>query len=194
VVAPSADPSAFNASVVNQSGTVFWDNNSLDGNDTNFGYCVLEGGACIAGDAQSVPLDYVATAGGGAPISQEFEATGLITATLLAEETCIPNQNTLGWYDPSNPTVLHEIFSCTDSAIAVVTFMPTGIFALYSTNGIGQFYSSMASDNVNESSTQQHFALMDGLVPEPGTGGLAGAVLATAWVGRVLRGKLARQR
>jgi hypothetical protein len=90
--------------------------------------------------------------------------------------------------------VLHQIFAGAKSSGAVVTFIPTGIFALYSTNGIGQFYSSDASANVNESTTQQHFALVEGVIPEPGTGGLAGAVLAVAWVGRILRNKMRRKR
>jgi hypothetical protein len=122
-----------------------------------------------------------------------FQATGEITAMLLAEETCISTLNTLGWYDPSNPTVLHQIFAGADSSGAVATFTPTGTFALYSTNGIGQFYSSDASANVNESATQQHFALLEGVIPEPGTGGLAGAVLAAAWLGKILRNKMRRK-
>jgi hypothetical protein len=79
-----------------------------------------------------------------------------------------------------------------DSNGVVVTFMPTGIFALYSTNGVGEFYSSVASANVNESTTQQHFALLDGVIPEPGTGGLAGAVLAADFVGKILRSRIRR--
>jgi hypothetical protein len=199
VLAASADQLPFSASVVNQSGSVFWDNHSYDGNDYNFGYCLLEGGTCTPGHSLGVSLDYVATGSGGAPVSELFQASGAITAMLLAEVTSNFNSNTLGWYDPSNPSVLHQIFAGPDNTGAVATFIPTGTFALYSTNGIGQFYSSVASANVNESGTQQHFALADGVVlgpgtggqagavPEPGTGGLAGAVLAAAWVGRTLR-------
>jgi hypothetical protein len=193
VVAPSSGQFALNVGDVNESGSVFWDNNSYDGSDTNFGYCALTGGTCIAGHSSSVPFNYVATAGGGAPVSELFQATGAITIMLLAEETSNYNVNTLGWYDPTNPTVLHQIFAGTDSAGAVVTFIPTGTFALYSSNGVGQFYSSMASDDVNESTTQQHFALVEGVLPEPGTGELAGVILAAAWVGRSLRSRIRRK-
>jgi hypothetical protein len=190
VLAPSAQQLAFNSSVVNQAGTTFWDNNSLDGNDKNFGYCALQGGTCNGVDSTGVALNYVANAGGGAPVSELFQATGVITATLLVKVTSIANLDTLGWYDPSNPGVFHQIFAGSDSNGSVVTFTPSAIFALYSTNGVGDLYSSVTSGNVNDSSTQQHFALLDGVVPEPGTGGLAGAVLAAVWLGRVLRSKL----
>ncbi len=191
VLAPSAQQMALNSSDVNQSGTTFFDNNSLDGNDKNFGYCALEGGTCTVGDSTG-PLDYIATASGAAADSELFQATGVITATLLIKETSIANLDTLGWYDPTNPGVFHQIFAGSDSSGTVVTFTPSAIFALYSSNGVGDWYSSVTSDNVNDSSTQQHFALAEGVVPEPGTGGLAGAILAAARLGRVLRNKLRR--
>lgn len=186
VLAASAEQLAFNSSVVDQTGTVFWDNQSFDGNDTNFGYCVLGGGACNADAESGVSLDYVANAGGGDPLSELFQATGSITATLLVTDTSNAKNNTLGWYDPSNPGVLHPIFAGGAGLGTVVTFVPSATFALYSSNGVGEFYSSMASANMNEVTTDQHFALVQGLVPEPATGPLAAAVLALACVGRIL--------
>ncbi len=192
VLAASAGQYALNSSVVDQTGTTFFDNNSLDGNDQNFGYCALEGGYCNAGSSSNVALNYVATASGAAADSELFQATGVITATLLIKVTSIANLDTLGWYDPTNPGVFHQIFAGSDANGTVVTFTPSAIFALYSSNGVGDLYSSVTSANVNESVTQQHFALAEGILPEPGTGGLAGGVLAAAWVGKILRSKLRR--
>jgi hypothetical protein len=58
VLAASAGQYALNSSVVDQTGTTFFDNNSLDGNDKNFGYCALEGGTCNSGSSSGVALNY----------------------------------------------------------------------------------------------------------------------------------------
>jgi hypothetical protein len=110
-----------------------------------------------------------------------------VTVSLYFQKTSNANNNTLGWYDPANPTVLHPLLAGSQGAGASVTFIPTGIFGLYSSDGIGQIYASVASANQNEAATQQHFALLVSAIPEPGTGPLAGIVLAAAWAATVLR-------
>lgn len=180
VVAPSADPQAFDGSVLNESGSIFWDNHSYDGTDTNFGYCVIGSPGCSLSSQPPGPLDYLATPGGGMPLTELFQADGLVTVTILGKKTSNASNNTLGWYDPSNPTVLHQIFAGADPTGTVFTFAFSGTFALYSSNGVGQVYSSLASDNQGESTSFQHFALLAEPIPEPSTMFLAGCTLAAA--------------
>jgi hypothetical protein len=183
VLAPQAAFNALTQNLINESGTIFWDQHSYDGSDYNFGYCATGLGNCSAGGFPQGPLDYLAAPAGAAPLSELFQAIGTVTVNLLDEKSSNKNANTLGWYDPARPTVLHAIFAGPDSAGASATFTPSGVFALYSTNGVGQFYSSLAADNQQESATQQHFAFLEtqpAPAPEPGTGGLAGLVLGIA--------------
>jgi hypothetical protein len=109
--------------------------------------------------------------------------------SLIFEKTSNINGNTVGWYDPSNPTVLHQILTGQEGTGASAVFTPSGIFALYSSDSLGQIYSSVAAANQGESLTQQHFALLVSPVPEPGTGRLAGIVLAAAGASMLLRKK-----
>jgi hypothetical protein len=181
VISPQAGFNALTLNLVNESGTIFWDQHSYDGVDYNFGYCATGWGNCTVQGPPPGPLDYLAGQGGVAPLSELFQASGAVTMSLLSENTSNVAGNTLGWYDPANPTVLHQILAGPDGPGASAVFTPSQIFALYSSNGKGQFYSSVASDNQDESLTQQHFALLQTPpIPEPGTGRLAGFVLVIA--------------
>ncbi len=172
-------------SMVDESGTIFWDQHSLDGADYNLGYCVTGLGNCVVAGLPVGSLNYLAGPGGAAPMSELFQASGPITMNLLFEKTSNMDKNTLGWYDPANPGVLHQIFAGPDGTGTSVTFTPSGTFALYSTNGWGPFYSSVAADNQQESATVQHFAFLEVQpteTPEPGTGVLAGLLgCGAAW-------------
>ena len=66
VIAPSANPQALSPGIVNESGTIFWDNHSYDGNDYNFGYCVSGTGNCRVANLPAASYDYVAMSGRGA--------------------------------------------------------------------------------------------------------------------------------
>jgi hypothetical protein len=188
-----AAQSAFSAlalNMVDESGAIFWDQHSYDGADYNLGYCATGLGNCAVAGLPVGPLDYLAGPGGAAPMSELFQASGVVTMNLLFEKTSNLNRNTLGWYDPTHPGVFHQIFAGPDGAGTSVTFTPSGTFALYSINGLGPFYSSLASDNQQESATRQHFAFLEVQpteTPESGTGVLAAVVLAVVGVARLLR-------
>jgi hypothetical protein len=171
------------ASVVNQNGTVFWDNPSLDGPDMNIGYMLLS-------DHQFQNLQYLALPGGGSVNNVTFDATGPVTLTFLGGLAA--DRDTLGWYNPADPGVLHQLAAVTEPAGETVTFNPNGEFALYAANGSGQFYSSIAASNVGESGTEQHFALFEepqGLsqAPEPSSGALASIGVALVGLGMLHR-------
>jgi hypothetical protein len=176
--------------MVNESGAIFWDQQSYDGSDYNFGYCVTGWGDCTVPGVAAGPLDYFAGQGGAAPINELFQASGPVTLMLLMKETSNYNVDNLGWYDPAHPGVLHQIFAGPDGMGTSVIFTPSSVFALYSSNGMGQIYSSVAAGNVGESTTQQHFALLQVETPEPGAMYLTGAALAVCavfWMSRAKR-------
>lgn len=182
--APGGVFNNLNASVVNQNGTVFWDNPSLDGPDMNIGYM-------LSGDSQFQNLQYLALPGGGSPDSVTFDATGPVTLTYLGGIAA--DKDALGWYNPADPGVLNQLAAVTEPAGETVTFDPDGEFALYASNGNGQIYSSIAASNIGDSGTQQHFAFFEEpqcppQVPEPSSGSLAGIGVALLGLGMLPRG------
>jgi hypothetical protein len=163
------------AGVVNENGTVFWGNFSGDGANLNIGYQMLKLGS----------LQYLSTASGGSVNDVTFSAEGPLTITILGGITANMTGDTLGWYDPANPSVVHPLFNGI-TAGAMVTFAPTATFAFYADNGWNQGFSSTTADNDGESTTQQHFAFFtpqSSNVPEPSPVLLAGIGLALLAIG-----------
>lgn len=175
---------------VNETGNPFFANPSTDGAQKNIGYCLTNTGGCV-GAITGAPfsnLQYLSTASGGALNVVTLSAIGTETVTLLLETSAYSGQHTLGWYDINNnvntPGTLQQIFPGSATPGSTATFTFTGTIALYSQNLAGNFYSSIAASNLNESTTQQHFAFFSDTgtptpVPEPATTGLV--TLAIAW-------------
>jgi hypothetical protein len=198
VSAPGAQFNDLTPSMLNEGGGLYFDQHSLDGPEYNIGYCVLDIGSCHLPVALGSMRD-LATSGGGAPLGITFHADGPVTFSLLLEVSAGANQNTLGWYDPTDPTNLHLIFAGPDVAGSSVTVNLNGDFVLFSQNALGQFYSSVASANLNESPDQQHFAIFQdpppaSAVPEPRSLLMVGLALM-GLVGRAfsLRGAFQRR-
>lgn len=173
-------------SVVNENGTVFWDNKSSDGPDKNIGFLLLN-------DPSFSNLDYLATPSGGSVNDVTFSSTGTVTFTFLGGITSV-TQDTVGWYSLSNPGVLHQLAVETEPGGTTVTFNPDGAFGLYATNGsLGQVYNSIAADNIGESGTQQHFAFFlepaPPSVPEPSSAALAAIGMTLLGLGTMVRRK-----
>ena len=187
ILAPGGVFSSLTAGVVNQNGTVFWDNPSIDGADMNAGYLLLDNPAFKN-------LEYLATPQGGS-VNVTFDAAGPVTLTYLGGITANIQLNTLGWYNTSSPDIDHPLVAWPDSPGESVTFYPDGQFALYSSDGRGQVYSSMAPLNIEESGMQQHFAFFEPCcwpppqVPEASTAALTGIGVALLGLGMVPRRK-----
>jgi hypothetical protein len=182
--APGGTFSNLTPGVVNENGTVFWDNLSGDGSDKNVGYYMLG----LGGN-----LQYLATASGGSINNVTFSEQGPLTITLVGGITANTALNTLGWYDPANPGLLHQPFAGGRQGASAI-FNPSSMFALYSGNGWGQTFTSITADNIAESATQQHFAFFtsdvspQSVVPEPSDG-----VMVAIGVGLITLGSLRRR-
>jgi hypothetical protein len=193
VNAPGGVWSSLTPKVVNEKGSVFWDNRSEDGPHMNIGYCLLGGAVCSPAGSLGGNYDYLATPSGGIVNGVSFDAAGTVTLTVLGGVTGTP-RNTLGWYDLDSPGMLYSLFSVpADSAGETASFTPDGAFALFSANGGGQVYTSISSSNVDESPTQQHFAFfivpaING-VPEPSTAATLGFGVALLGLGAFMRRK-----
>jgi hypothetical protein len=185
--------------MVNESETMFWDNKSGDGPQMNIGYCLLDEAKCSEGGAPVGSLEYLSTASGGSVNAVTFDATGVVTLELLGGIT--GNVNTLGYYDLADPGVLHPLLVVPANAAGdkgeTVSFTPDGAFALYSSDGWGQVYSSVSASNVDESADQQHFAFFipsdagdpPSSVPEPSTAALMGLGVGLLGLGTIRRKK-----
>jgi hypothetical protein len=189
IAAPGASFNNLLATIPSGNGNTFWDHSSMDGGNVNVGFCMLGTGSCNITNRPPGPLQYLAVDGSQAPLEVVFESKGPVTFTMTGEMAGQARWNTLGWYDPENPNELHWIFLGSDSTGATATFHPGGRFVLFSTNGLGQSYSSISTANVGESGAFQHFAFFQTSAPivsnpEPGTFVLGGLGIAILWVRR----------
>ena len=160
-VSDSGSLNPLTANLVNESGSpIYWDNISLDGPLENIGYCVLGNGNCPSIGAPFPNIQYLADPNGAQVNDLTFNASGSVTMTLLAKITSV-TADSIGWYDPSNPSVLNTIFASSSPVGASVTFTPTPNFGLYMVNGIGNdtFFSQNAL-NIGDTASQ-HFAMFD---------------------------------
>ncbi len=160
----------------------------------NIGFCLLNEATCSLAGAPLGSIQYLATPTGGSANDVTFDATGAVTLQLQLLGGITSNTpDTVGWYDVATPTVLHPLASVTDPAGETVSFTPNGAFALYSSNGNGQVFSSVAASNVGESANQAHFAFFidppASLVPEPSTAGLMGLGVGLLGLGSLRRRK-----
>ena len=151
--------SALTPSLVNESGTIYWDNPSGDGPHMNIGYCVLGNGNCPSIGGPYTNVQYLSAPNGAGVNNVVLNTTGSVTATLLGKITASSGVDSLGWYDVANPSVKHVIFAGSAATGTVVTFTPSSVFALYTNNGGSGTFSSNDADNVGDSVAQQHFAL-----------------------------------
>ena len=189
--APGADFTNLTSAWVNQNGTVFWDNVSGDGPNMNIGYCLLGVATCgpssLAGQYQ-----YIAMPGGSAEDYVYFDAVNSVTLTVTGGITGNKG-NVLGWYNLEDPNTLYPLFAVPSGTSGeTASFTPNGPFALFSSDGWGQVYTSVSPSNQKESPDQQHFAFFvdppsSTSVPESSSATMLGMGLGMLGLGIFLR-------
>jgi hypothetical protein len=150
---------------LNQNGKPYWDNVSLDGTNKNVGFFLVNAPtAPLAGAPGALPFwgntFNSATDSGGTPdLNFTFQRTAASSiASLELELAGNKNINEFGWYDTTDPSVLHPIFLGPDSAPATDTFSPSAQYGLYLKGGDGTYY-TQSSLNPSGDTGQQHFAV-----------------------------------
>jgi hypothetical protein len=139
---------------LNNNGTPYWDNSSADdisGNHSlNVGYYLTNSGGFSGGTAGPGVIPYFGTNAGGAA-AFSLTSNGSSQAALKIEIAGNANVNVFGWYDKSNPSILHPIFNGPASAGATATFSPTASYGFYLTTAEDGTFTTESSD--------QHFAI-----------------------------------
>ena len=150
---------------LNQNGKPYWDNASLDGTNKNVGFFLVNAPtALLAGAPGALPFwgntfNLVTDCGGTADLNFTFQKTAASsTASLELELAGNADINEFGWYDTTDPTVLHPIFLGTNSAPTSDVFSPSAQYGLY-LKGAGGTYYTQSSRNPSGDTSHQHFAL-----------------------------------
>lgn len=164
--------SDFNSSVVDESGTVYWDNPSLDGPDMNIGYQLLDNSAF----SSFQDIQYLAQPNGSAVSNVEFTIDGSITFDDLGG--IASDTDTIGLYNVSSPNTLIPVLTNRNTVGTTETFDLDGTYVLYGFNGTDLFSSRSGEDINNDDVGQQHFAIFSASeAPEPASFMLVGTVL-----------------
>jgi hypothetical protein len=151
---------------LNQNGSPYWDNPSMDGDQRNVGYFLTDApSAPLSGAPGALPFwgnayNSVGDNGGTADLSFFFQRSAPTSSALLKLEVAgQSNVNEFGWYDITNPSALHPLFLGPDSAPANDIFSPSLQYGFYLKSGsTGTFY-TQSSLNTSGDTSHQHFAV-----------------------------------
>lgn len=150
-------------------GFPFVDVPSRDALRGNIAYFLSGYDGAYPGRSPNVTPQWYGTAGGGTVTNYYLNLSSPeITATLLLENTEWSDLNEFGWYDASNPTVLHTVFEGTDAVGSRVTFTPSSQYGYYLVSSIGLTYYIQSSLNPSTDTDHQHFAAFRASAAEPG--------------------------
>ena len=160
------------ANDLKNKGRPYWDNKSLDSTDknqqktSNIGFVLT--------DESNSPLDEGPDAlpywgktgrakkktGGNADLNFFFQKTGPTnTAVLKLELDPAANIDEFGWYDRTDPSVLHPIFLGPESPITADTFSPSQQYGLYLKRDDQATFFTESYLNPYKDRSHQHFAV-----------------------------------
>jgi hypothetical protein len=150
---------------LNQNGQPYWDNVSIDGSNKNVGFYLVNAPTALLSNAPgAIPFwgnaFNSATDTGGTPDLNFFFQTNPSSsaANLLLELAANSHLNEFGWYNVTNPSVLHPIFLGVNSAPTTDPFTPSGQYGFYLKGSNGTFF-TQSSLNTAGNTNQQHFAI-----------------------------------
>ena len=150
---------------LNQNGKPYWDNLSIDGTNRNVGFFLVNAPtALLTGAPGALPFwgntfNAATDSGGSADLNFTFQRTAASsTASLHLEVAHDAGINQFGWYDTTDPSVLHPVFLGPDSAPSTNTFSPSAQYGLYLEGADGTYY-TQSSLNPSGDTSHQHFAV-----------------------------------
>jgi hypothetical protein len=146
VVASSGGWQSFPATVT-ESGPAFWENHSSDGPHENVGYFLTNTGTFAGSTTGPGPLSYWGTASGGYVTNFYFTSMSTSNAALmLASIAGFANGNSFGWYDVTNPSVLHPILAGPASSNPnSVSFAPSASYGFWMRAANGNIFYTQSS-------------------------------------------------
>jgi hypothetical protein len=152
---------------LNQSGSPYWDNSSMDGSNRNVGfYLVNAPTAPLPGAPGALPywgntFTSNTDSGGTADLSFFFQKdSSSSTAILKLEVAAFSNVNQFGWYDITETTpTLHTLFSGPDAAPTTNNFSPSPQYGFYIQTMGGATYYTQSALNSGGDTNHQHFAV-----------------------------------
>jgi len=170
LVVGSGDWQNWTVNDLNQNGKPYWDNRSNDGAGYNVGYYLTNSGTFSGATSGPGALPfwssgYIAANDKGGMASRNFYFTGgdANTAALNIEVAGMANINAFGWYDRTQPGVLHEIFAGPVNSPTSATFTPSAEYGFYfsTKDGVFRTESALNQDQYGHGAyrSQQHFAL-----------------------------------
>ena len=165
---------SWTAADLNQNGKPYWDNVSLDGSNMNVGFFLVNAPTAPLADAPGAlpywgnTFDSVTDSGGTADLNFTFQRTASFSfASLQLEEAGNADINEFGWYDTTDPSTLHPIFTGPDSAPTTNTFAPSAQYGFY-LKGADGVYHTQSSLNSSDETNHQHFAVFEQSTPNGG--------------------------
>jgi len=170
------------ATNLNENGSPYWDNTSMDGVNRNVGFYLINAPtAPLSGAPGALPFwgnayNTNTDSGGTADLNFSFQTPALSSdATLELEVATKSNVNEFGWYDTTDPSVLHPIFLGPDSPVTNATFSPSsGQYGFYLKSGNDGIFYTQSALNSNGDTNHQHFVVFEESAP---------AGVATYWIG-----------
>ena len=167
----SAGFQSWDARDLNHNGKPYWDNKSLDGatkqqqKKNNVGYNLVDESPIPLDDAPGV-LPYWGKAkgkkkdGGNADLNFFFQGdVSTNAATLKLEMDPAANIDEFGWYDKSDPSVLHPVFLGADSPITNAVFTPGAQYGLYLKRADQATFYTESYLNPFKDRSHQHFVV-----------------------------------
>jgi hypothetical protein len=158
----------WSAADLDQDGKPYWDNPSLDGNKKNVGYFLVNAPtAHLSGAPGPLPFwgksyNSAADTGGTADPNLYFHRDEQFSiASLELEVAGQSNVNAFGWYDITNPSVLHPLFLGPDSAPDTGTFSPSANYGFYLQAGNEGTFFTQSSLNPTGDKSHQHFTVFE---------------------------------
>ncbi len=164
-------------------GTAFWNNWSIDGipgHNCNIGYFVADVAGCTAKNSTAGPTNFyfdspnqTASYLGNQSTAFDFDksaTTESVTVTMLEQVSMFSAQglNTFGWFDASDPTTLHPLFSGYTDRDATATFIPSGVYGFYLQSPTGLYFTTSGANSTDWNAltgasiaSQTHFAVFD---------------------------------